>query len=130
VWLGSPLAERDLGVLVGNKQNMSQRYVAEATNEIMGRIHGAITSRYRHVMIPLYSDLVRPHLEYCVQFWSPQFNQDPNRLKRVKKKVTKMIKVLENLPYEESLQELGLLILEKRRLRGTSSQFPECKGWL
>ena len=111
--LSSSFAERDLMVLVDNKLNVSQLCTAAATkaNQILGCIHRAITSRDRDVIIQLYSVLAGPHLEYCVQFWSPQFKKDVDRLETVPRRATKMIKGLENLFYDKRLMELGLFSL-------------------
>ncbi|GAB0177562.1 mitochondrial enolase superfamily member 1 [Grus japonensis] len=118
-WIESSPEEKDWGVLTDEKLNMNRQcaFAAQKANCVLGCIKSSVTSRSREGILPLYSALVRPHLEYCIQLWGPQYRRDMELLESPEEAM-KLIRGLEHLSCEDRLRELGLFSLEKRRLRG------------
>ena len=71
----------------------------------------------REVLLQLYKVLVRPHQEYCEQFWSPYLRKDAISLEAVQRRFTRMIPGMEALFYKVRLKRLELYSLELRRMR-------------
>jgi ribonuclease P/MRP protein subunit RPP40 len=71
--LESVTEERDLGVLVSDDLKVSANCLAayNKANKILGMINRSITFRSKDILIPLYTSLVRPLVEYYTSAWSP-----------------------------------------------------------
>ena len=78
-----------------------------------------ITYKDKSLIVPMYyKAIVRPHLEYCIQAWSPYLRKGIDMLEHIQRRATKLIPGLRDISYEERLKECGLTTLETRGLRG------------
>ena len=112
--------EKDLGVIINSKLSSSEQ-VLEARKKalrMLGIICRNVAYKSAEVIIKLYCAFVRPHLEYCIQAWSPILKKDSWLLERVQKRATKIVNGLHKLRYEDRLKALNLFSLKYRRLRG------------
>jgi len=109
---------RDLEVCVDGQLNMSQQcaLAAKRVSRVLGCIKHSIASRSREVIVPCYTALVQSCLEYCVQFWAPQYKENINLSECVQRRATKIVIDLEGKTYEEQLRSLDLFSLENTRL--------------
>ena len=112
--------ERDLGVLVTADLKFSAQCIAaeKKAQKLLGYIRRQFRYRNAQTVLTMYRALVRPLLEYAVQFWSPTLQQDIKRLEKVQARATKLVPALRNWSYRRRLDHLGLFTLEQRRLRG------------
>lgn len=116
--------EKDLGVLV-TKDYSWQRNIdncIKKAKSTMSWIMRVIIRKEKDVMLKLYKSMVRPHLEYCVQLWSPQPTHGNwgviHRLEDVQREYTRQINGIGHLSYASRLQSLGITTLLERRARG------------
>ena len=116
--------ERDLGVNISNSLKPSKQcaMAAARANRILGLIRRNFNCLGREVVLNLYKQLVRPHLEYAIQSWCPFYDKDKFLLEQVQRRATRLISDVRHLPYECRLRSLGLTTLNLRRVRGDMIQ--------
>ena len=83
--LGKVIEQRGLGVHVHSSLKVEPQVDRVVKNAfgMLGFIGQNIEYRSWDILLKLYKTLVRPHLEYCVQFWSPYYRKDIIKLERV-----------------------------------------------
>ena len=111
--------EKDLGVTFDQQLSFgtnASKVVAAANSRL-----GLINRHFRHLdtkpFMNLYKTLVRPKVEYCMTVAQPVFKKDKEKIERVQRRATKLVKGMENKAYSERLEELKLPSLEYRRKR-------------
>ena len=81
-----------------------------------------VISRERNLMLHVYKATIRPHLEYCVQIWSPVARHGNSglilELESIQRRFTRLVDGIGLLPYSERLKRLYLTTLAERRIRG------------
>lgn len=112
--------EKDLGVLVKSdlKNGLQCLAASKKANTILGFIARNFQCKNPEVIKRLYTSLVRPHLEYAVQFWSPCYLKDEKKLESVQRRATKLVPGFRGLSYDERLKRLDMFSLKDRRIRG------------
>jgi len=111
---------KDLGVYITSDLKPTEQCIqaAKKAQSVLGMIYRQFKTIDKEDFGILYKSYVRPHLEYCIQAWSPKLQKDKVLLKKVQRRATRMVKGFKKLPYETRLKKLGIHSLERRRLRG------------
>ncbi len=100
---------KDIGVTIASIMKFFQqcKEAAGKANRMLGFIKRNFSFKNKDVILPLYTSLVRPQLEYTAPFWSPHHANDIAKLEAVQRRSTKMITYLRNKSYEERLAQHG-----------------------
>ena len=110
----------DLGIII--TKDLKWQKQTEKSCKTAKRVLGFIARNFRYknkeLILPLYKSLVRPHLEHAVQFWSPHLRREIDKMENIQGRATKMIPEIRNHNYHWRIQDLDLICLVQRRLRG------------
>ena len=116
--------EKDLGITITKNLDFIH-YINSCitkTNSLIAWVTRSFVSRDQEVMLHIYKSMIRPHMEYCVQLWSPLPTHGNWRLilaiEDIQRKYTRLIDNVGLLPYKNRLEKLGLTTLLERRSRG------------
>ena len=92
--------------------------MTKKAHSMMGIIKRNFIHLDKSIFIPLYTTIVRPHLEYGQCVWSPYKRGDVRRIEAVQRYATRQIRGISHLTYQQRLRYLDLPSLVFRRMRG------------
>ena len=103
---------------------------AAKASSVLGLINRHFESLDKESFLILYKSFVRPHMEYCVQAWSPYLGKDIETLEKIQRRATRLVQGMKKLDYTGRLKALGLQTIgaekSKRRhdrsLQGTDGE--------
>ena len=118
--LESVQEERDLGVAITADLKSSSQCIKSAATA--RRVIGMVRRNFRRLGIDdfklIYTTYIRPHVEFCIQAWSPHFVENIEVLERVQKAATNLVRQLRKCSYPARLKKIGITSLKDRRLIG------------
>jgi hypothetical protein len=124
VLLPSVESEKDLGVIVSKNWKWNDHITSciNKANSMIAWVTRSVITRKLETMLNIYKSMIRPHIEYCVQLWSPLPRHGNWELilaiEDIQRKFTRLIDNIGLLPYSARLEKLGLTTLLERRARG------------
>ena len=124
--------ERDLGVTINTNLSFATHINTQINkaNQALGLVKRTFSYLSEDLFRNVYLTYIRPHLEYCVQAWSPFLQGDIEKLEKFQRRATKLVPSLSELPYEERIEKLQIPTLKERRIRGDMIEtFKIIKGY-
>ena len=71
------------------KELKFSKQLAKNKANLMLGINRIVSYKSAEIISKFYISYVRPHLEYCIQFWSPIIVKDADMLEGVQRRATK-----------------------------------------
>ena len=99
--LNETTEERDLGILIDCKLDFGShiKEIVGRANRMIGMIRASFACLNKKMFLSLYTALIRPLLEYCVQVWSPHLQKYIKLIEGVQRRATKLVPELKDLSY-------------------------------
>ena len=110
---------KDLGVIVNKNLKPSDHInnITKKANALLGQYYRTFSCKDRNTVMKMYTNFVRPLVEYSTTVWSPCTNGNIEKIEKIQRRATRMISGIGKKSYEERLEICDLESLEARRLR-------------